>query len=128
MAALAVRLLSRPRPQRVVPVAGIAIGGLDLFAGGVDAAMGAGLVLLFFGQVTVSAEFRDLRWRRHRVRRNVADRRAMLLRGTVTNPAIDVGASVFVCFEIRDGVGVARGATVRFLRRDGGECRDPEEH
>lgn len=57
MAALAVFHLCGPGTEGVVPVAAVAIRGSDFLTTGVDAAVGAGLVLLLFGQMAVAAEF-----------------------------------------------------------------------
>ena len=117
--ALAVSGLRGPGAQRVMAMAGIAIGGSHLLAIGVDAAVGAAFILLLFGEMAGAAEIGNFGGRGDLIGRDVADGGAVLLAGSVANAAIDAGGGVFVSLEIGDGFDVAGGATVRFLRERG---------
>jgi len=56
MTALAIGGLLRPWAQGMVAVTGVAIRGFYLFPAGVDATVGAGFILLFLGEMAISAQ------------------------------------------------------------------------
>src|SRR6187549_2961123 len=65
VAALAIGGLLRPGAESVMAMAGVAIGSSHLFPVGVDAAMGAGFILLLLGEMAVAAELGDFSRRGH---------------------------------------------------------------
>ena len=115
MAALAVGHLGSPGLQRVLAVAGVAVGRFDFLTAGVDAPVGTGLILLLFGQMAVAAELGDLRGRGDIVGRNIAHRGAVLLRGAVADAAVEPGFGMAVRLKISHRFGMTRRTPVRLL-------------
>ena len=119
--------LGGPGAEGVMAMAGVAVGGFDLFPVDIDTAVGAGFELLFFGQVAVTTELGYFGGGGDLVGGDVADGGAVFVGEAMADTAIDTGGGVFMGFEIGEGFGVAGGATMRLLGR-GGEGREEEKH
>ncbi len=118
--ALATGHLGGPGAHGVVAMTGVAIGSAHLLAGGIDAAVGAGLILLLFRQMAIPTESGHFRGGGNLVRRHITNRGAVLFGRPMADAAIEAGSGMAVGFEVRDGFRMAgRTAVRRFLRKDG---------